>query len=254
VRRCLDLVRSARPGAPHARVVSSNSFPTAAGLASSASGFAALVVAADRALGIGRDPAELADLARRCSGSAARSIYGGFVELRLRSDGSGTDTASILAASEWPLRVVIAIASTSEKEVGSTAGMRLSAETSPYYSSWVNTSEQDLDEARQAIARRDFSALAAVSEHSCLKMHAAAMAARPGLLYWNGTTVDCLLRVRELARSGQPVFFTIDAGPQVKAVCLPEAEERVATALAQVPGVREILRTGLGDGARLIED
>ena len=105
-----------------------------------------------------------------------------------------------------------------------------------------------LDTARAAIERRDFEALADVSEWSCLKMHAAAISTMPPLVYWNGATVDCLQRVRALRAAGVPVFFTIDAGPQVKAVCLPEAEADVHAALAEMPGVREIIATGLGPG------
>ena len=100
-----------------------------------------------------------------------------------------------------------------------------------------------------AVQRRDFEALADVSESSCLKMHAVMLSARPGLVYWNGTTVDCIRRVRELRAGGVPVFFTIDAGPQVKAVCLPEGHEQVQRELAAVPGVTGVVESGLGDGA-----
>jgi diphosphomevalonate decarboxylase len=252
VRSCLELFRARLAGVLHAEVSSTNSFPTGAGLASSASGFAALVVAADRALGAGFERTQLAELARQCSGSAARSLFGGFVELRLRSDGAGTDTGPILTAADWPLQVVVAVTSAEAKAIGSTSGMLHTERTSPYYPAWLATSRADLVAARRAIEDRDFAALAAVAEHSCLKMHAVMLASRPGLLYWNGTTVACLHRLRELAAAGVGVFFTIDAGPQVKAICLPEAAERVAGALAELPGVAEVLRCGLGEGARVI--
>jgi diphosphomevalonate decarboxylase len=252
VRSCLELFRARLPDAPHAEVSSTNSFPTAAGLASSASGFAALVVAVDHALGAGLERVELAELARRCSGSAARSLFGGFVELRLRPDGSGCDTGQIRAATDWPLQVVVAVTSTEAKAIGSTSGMLHTERSSPYYPAWLATSGTDLAAARRAIGDRDFAALAAVAEHSCLKMHAVMLASQPGLLYWNGTTVECLRRLRELAAQGVGVFFTVDAGPQVKAICLPAAAERVAGALGELPGVTEVLRCGLGEGARVI--
>ncbi len=211
----------------------------------------ALVVAADHALGARLERAELAELARRCSGSAARSLFGGFVELRLRPDRSGCDSGQIRAAADWPLQVVVAVTSAQAKAVGSTAGMVHTERTSPYYPAWLATSESDLAAARRAIEDRDFAALAAAAEHSCLKMHAVMLASRPGLLYWNGTTVECLHRLRELAGQGVPVFFTVDAGPQVKAICLPEAADRVANALADLPGVAQVLRCGLGEGARV---
>jgi diphosphomevalonate decarboxylase len=248
---CLDLFRERLGGAPHARVTSTNSFPTAAGLASSASGFAALVVAIDDALGAGLDREMLAEMARRCSGSAARSIYGGFAEIAL--DGSSTQTRQLLGPDDWPMRVVIAITQTGEKKVGSTRGMEHTAASSPYYGSWVASSDADLAEAGRAIENRDFDALADVSEHSCLKMHGVMMGARPGLLYWNAATVGCLHRIRELRGRGTAVFFTVDAGPQVKAVCLPEARETVANELRAVAGVESVMTTGLGRGARVTE-
>jgi diphosphomevalonate decarboxylase len=253
VTRCLDLVRERVGVRTRARVESNKDFPTAAGLASSASGFVALVTAADAALGADIPQVELADMARRASGSAARSIFGGFVELRLTPDGPRpTETRQILEPSAWPLRVAVAVTETGPKEIGSTEGMVRTERTSPYYEGWVNSSEDDLAEARGAIARRDFEALADVSESSCLKMHAVMLSARPGLVYWNGATVECIRRVRELRANGVPVFFTIDAGPQVKAVCAPEAFDRVAAELAEAEGVQQVLASGLGEGARVV--
>ena len=252
VSRCLDLVREMAGRSDHATVESENDFPTAAGLASSASGFAALVVAADAALGAGLDTSQLADLARRASGSAARSLFGGFVELRLTPEGPRpTETRQILGPSEWPLGVVVAVTETGPKETGSTDGM-LRSESSPYYRAWVESSESDLTEARAAIERRDFGALAEISESSCLKMHGVMMSARPGLVYWNATTVECIRRIRELRASGAPVFFTVDAGPQVKAVCEAGVLDQVSADLGAIAGVHEVLTGGLGDGARVV--
>ncbi len=252
VRHCLELFRRRGAEIPHACVESENNFPTAAGLASSASGFAALVVAVDRVAGTNLDRVELADMARQCSGSAARSLFGGYVELELASGGERTETRTLLQAGQWPLEVVIAVTAIGPKAVGSTEGMALTERTSPYYRSWVETSETDLKDARAAIAALDFEALAEVSELSCLKMHAVALAARPGLLYWNGTTVDCIHQIRELRGRGTPVFFTVDAGPQVKAICEPGATDRVRHALGQIPGVVELLSCGLGEGAAAV--
>lgn len=253
VTRCLDLVRCQVGIEARARVESDNDFPTAAGLASSASGFAALVVAADAALNAGLEKADIADLARRASGSAARSIFGGFVELSQSPDGRHpTETQQILEPAGWPLRVAVAVTETGPKAVGSTEGMLRTEETSPFYESWVSSSEEDLAAARSAVASRDFDALADVSESSCLKMHAVMMSARPGLVYWNGTTVECIRRVRELRADGVQVFFTVDAGPQIKAVCMPDALERVVAELAGIGGVRQMLTSGLGDGARVV--
>jgi diphosphomevalonate decarboxylase len=254
VSACLDLLRAHAGVNWRASVDSRNNFPTAAGLASSASGFAALVHAGAAALGLSLSEAEQSVLARRCSGSAARSIFGGYVEWAhgQRADGTDSVAAPLLDAAAWPLRVAVAITSTAAKEVGSSEGMRRTAETSPYQSAWIESQEADLAVARQAILARDFQALADISEHSCLKMHALALAARPGLLYWNGASVECMRRVRALRGQGVPVFFTVDAGPQVKAVCTPEAIGEVKAALREVPGVLDVVETGLGGGVRTI--
>lgn len=246
----LDLLRARAGVECPARVVSHNNFPTGAGLASSASGFAALAAAAAQALALDLSPRSLSIIARQGSGSAARSIFGGFVQMHAGSmpDGSDSFAEPLLEADAWPLEVVIAITERGEKAVGSTAGMEQSASSSPYYASWVASSPTDLSAARQAISSGDFEALADLAEHSCLKMHAAAMAARPPLIYWNPATVACLQAVRELRRSGIAVFFTIDAGPQLKAVCAPGLGKRVGAALRDVPGVVDILVSGLGPG------
>lgn len=255
VSACLDLLRARAGTTERAEILSRNNFPTGAGLASSASGFAALVLAADAALGLNLGNAELSAYARRGSGSAARSIFGGYVEWAHgeKADGSDSIARPVLPAEAWPLRVAVAITSTAEKAIGSTEGMNRTAETSPYQQAWIGTQEADLAEARAAIAARDFERLADVSEQSCLKMHALALAARPGLLYWNGATVNAMHVVRGLRAKGVPVFFTIDAGPQLKAICLPVAAEAVARALREVPGVLQVVETGLGGDGQLID-
>jgi len=146
----------------------------------------------------------------------------------------------------------VAVTSRSAKPVSSTDGMNQTMKTSPYYPAWVAGVAADLDEARDAIMGQDFERLAEVSEFSALKMHASALAARPGVIYWNAATMACIHRVRALRAAGHAVFFTVDAGPQLKAVCLPEAAERVARELVTVDGVVEVMHSGLGPGARLL--
>ncbi|MGI9257687.1 MAG: diphosphomevalonate decarboxylase [Gammaproteobacteria bacterium] len=246
----LDLVRELAGAHLPAKVTSENNFPTGAGLASSASGFAALTAAAAHALGLQLTDRELSLLARRGSGSAARSIFGGYVEMHAGSAADGGDSYAepLLDAGEWPLTVVIAITGRGEKPVGSRAGMAASAATSPYYPAWVATSAADLDLGRRAILEKDFSALGRVAERSCLKMHAAAMANEPPLLYWNPATLACMQAVEQLQADETPVFFTIDAGPQVKAICTLDAAPAVVTALRDVPGVIDVIESGLGPG------
>ena len=202
--------------------------------------------------GTGRGTAELASLAGRASGSAARSLYGGFVELLPGED--DVAVSCLRPASEWPLRVLIAITEAGPKPIGSTEAMEVSRRTSPFYASWLEQQPDDLAAARAAIAARDFAALAQVAEHNCLKMHSVMWSSRPPLVYWNGTTLECLRAVRDLASDGADVFFTMDAGPQVKAFCTADDEARVRDTLTSVPGVSDVLTSGLGEAALLIDD
>ena len=250
VSACLDHLLG--PARASASIDSECNFPIAAGLASSASSFAALVVAASHAAGLEKDSLSLARAAGRASGSAARSLYGGFVELQTSAQEIQVET--ITAAEDWPMQVVAAITATGAKAISSGDAMNRSAATSPFYASWVQHQDHDLHVARSAVAARDFAALADVSEHNCLKMHSVMWGSRPPVVYWNKATLACMETVRALQADGVPVFFTIDAGPQVKAVCLPEAAGQVLEALQQTEGVIDTLRSSLGDAARLLQD
>ena len=249
--KCLAAYHAAA-GVP-ARAITATSdvnFPVAAGLASSAAGFAALVVGAD-ALHGGRLPTpQLAQLAGAASGSAARSLFGGFVHLAASgADGKGIEVSEVLPAHEWPLSVVIAVTTHAAKDIGSTEGMERTRATSPYYDAWVDSQPSDIEDALAAICTQDFARLADVAEFNCLKMHAVMQSARPGLVYWNAATVDAIHAVRALRQRGIGVFFTIDAGPQLKAVCEPADADAVAAELAAIPGVIDVVRAGLGPGA-----
>lgn len=232
---------------PPLAIRSDNNFPTASGLASSASGFAALICAINAECELGMDREALSIWARRASASAARSLCEGFAML----GPPNWSAAELLTRDQWPLSVVVAITSTAAKGVSSTVGMSASKDTSPYFQSWTETTRTDFETARQAVLTQDFEALATVAEQSCLRMHALMLATTPPLIYWQPATLACIAAVQKLRADGVPVFFTIDAGPQVKAVCLPEAADQVASLLDQVPGVLETHQLGLGQGARL---
>jgi len=161
---CLTMLR-ADFEIPPVSIDSTNNFPTAAGLASSASGFAALITAIDAFCGLGLGDDDRAVYARRASGSAARSIYGGFASL----GPPDWIARPVLPANEWPLKVVIAITDEGRKSVSSSVGMKTSEETSPYYGPWVSSTAEDYEAALAAVAARNFERLADLSESSCLK-------------------------------------------------------------------------------------
>ncbi|MEZ5596229.1 MAG: diphosphomevalonate decarboxylase [Pseudomonadales bacterium] len=234
---------------PPLSIESTNNFPTGAGLASSASGFAALITAIDAHCGLNMDATRRSQWARRGSGSAARSVFGGFVSLQ------PPDWAAqpLRPASDWPLTVVIAITDTERKTVSSSHGMERSRLTSPYYPAWIDSTQAAWREGRNAVEQRDFNALAAIAEHSTLAMHALMISSRPPLLYWNPASLAVIHTIRGLREAGVPVFFTIDAGPQVKAVCLPEVADSVASSLRSLPGVVTVMNVGLGPGASVVD-
>lgn len=251
VRAFLDRFRARFGIGSHARVVLASNFPVAAGLASSASTFAALAKAAVTAAGVEIDDAELAEVARLGSGSACRSVYGGFVEWRPR--GAGSVVEPVADKDHWALPILVAVTSERPKAVGSSEGMKRTAATSPYYPAWIESGAADLPLARSAILRRDLAALGEVAERNCLRMHAAAMAADPPLLYWEPATLAVMRRVWQLRERGTPAYFTIDAGPQVKVLCAADAAEAVRAALVAVPGVLRVIASRPGDPPRLVE-
>lgn len=249
----LERVRAASGLREFARVESANDFPTASGLASSASAFAALAVAATAAAGLPVDATWQSDLARRTSVSAARSLFGGFVELRAGRPGDSHLAAEpVAAADHWPLSVIVAVTSEGRKAVGSTDGMLHTVLTSPYYPAWVTSAPALFSRIRDAIHRRDLEALGPAVEQSALLMHAAALGAAPGVLYWNAATVQTLLAVRRMRSEGLLAFATIDAGPHVKVVSAPNDEAAVVNALRAVPGVLRTIETRVGPGPRLL--
>ena len=247
VAACLEALRT-RYDIPPLCIRSANNFPTAAGLASSASGFAALVCAIDAHCELKLDKAELSTHARHASGSAARSMFGGFVSL-CEPDWTAVE---LCGPEVWPLVTVIAITATEPKLTSSSEGMRISAATSPFYPAWITSAQADFRQGVEHVTRQDFASLAALAEQSCLKMHGLMLSSQPGLVYWNAATIDCIQLVRTMRADGLAVFFTVDAGPQVKAVCLPEFAAEVRDALSTIPGVLRTMTAGLGEGARIL--
>jgi diphosphomevalonate decarboxylase len=249
----LDRVRAASGVTARARVESANDFPTAAGLASSASAFAALALAASAAAGLGADASRVSDLARKSSVSAARSALGGFVELRAGRPGDEDLAATQVAAPDHlPLRVLVAVTREGPKPTLSTEGMLHTQRTSPYYPVWVETAPALCERVRQAVLARDLEALGVAAEESALRTHAAAIAACPGLVYWAGATVEVMDEVRRLRAGGARAYFTIDAGPHVKVLTTPDEAPAIERALAAVPGVKRIIQAQPGGGAWLV--
>ncbi|MDY0001163.1 MAG: diphosphomevalonate decarboxylase [Polyangia bacterium] len=252
--RLLDLVRGMAGARGGALVESVNDFPTAAGLASSASGFAALALAATRAAGLDLGPRELSILARQGSGSAARSVFGGYVEMHRgeRSDGLDSFAEPLASESALPLEVLVAVTEEGPKERSSQDGMALGRASSPFWDAWVSGAEADVGRMRASILAGDLAQVGALAEESCLKMHAVMLSTRPALIYLREASVAVILRVRALRKEGLPAWITMDAGPQVKVLTSPDRSAEVVAAVEAVPGVLRLIRSGLGPGVALV--
>lgn len=250
-RRVMGFLDRLDPRRPPCRVVSANDFPTGAGLASSASAFAALALAATTARGTPLPLDALSVLARQGSGSACRSLWGGFVAWNLGelADGSDCHGVPVADADHWDLRMVVGVVSRAAKAVGSTEGMERSRLTSPLYATWVAQGPADVSEGRAAVLARDLERLGSVMEASTYKMHAAMHTSRPPLMYWSPASLACLHAIWDLRASGVSAWTTMDAGPQVKVLCAPADAEAVAAALR--PHTVEVHTLRPGGSARL---
>ena len=234
----LDRVRREARLRLKAQVSSHNHFPTAAGLASSASGFAALAASVSAAAGFRFNARRLSALARASSASAARSIYGGFVELPAGSHGDADLAARPIAPPDhWNLRLVVALTEPGKKKVGSTEGMERSRKTSPYYEAWLDQAPKWSRKIKRAVKERDLDTLGSAMERSTLAFHCCAITSDPPILYWAPATLAALATVRGLRERGASAWATMDAGPHVKTLCEVANASRVRQALDRTPGV-----------------
>ncbi|MFT3798994.1 diphosphomevalonate decarboxylase [Microbacterium sp.] len=247
VTRLLDVVRAAAGSTAAAVVTSHNTVPSAAGLASSASGFAALAAAAAAAYGLDLDERGLSRLARRGSGSAARSVPGGFALWHAGDDEHSV--AERIAAPE--LAMVIGIVDRAEKPVSSREAMNRTALTSPYYPAWVTSTAETLEAACEACRDGDVTRLGRIAETNALRMHAAIQACDPPIRYLTPASVELFDRIARLRADGVEAYGTADAGPNVVAVCRPHDAAAVAAVLADVT---EVVVAGVGPGVRLLDD
>lgn len=249
----LDLVRERARLPAHAEVDSENNFPSGAGIASSASAFAALALAASAAAGLKLSEVELSRLARRGSGSACRSIPGGFVEWSMGSTDEDSFAASIAPPDHWALADCIAIVTEAHKPTGSTQGHVL-AGTSPLQAARIADAPRRLDVCRSAILARDFDSLAAIVELDSDMMHDVMTTSTPALHYRAAATLSVMQAVREWRRAGTAACSTVDAGANVHVICPTALRSDLAARLRQVTGVQDVLVAGVGGPALLIEE
>ncbi|MBI4154453.1 diphosphomevalonate decarboxylase, partial [Candidatus Woesearchaeota archaeon] len=255
VRNHLERIRKVAKIPHKAKVASKNNFPTAAGLASSASGLAALTLAGTKAAGLSLSKKDLSVLARQGSGSASRSIEGGFVEWLKGQKPDGLDSYAVQIAppGHWDFRIITVITTSKAKKVKSRSGMAQTVATSPYYKGWLETVEDDLKNVREGILRKNFKLVGETAEHNCLKMHATMITTKPPIIYWNAATMDVIHSITGWREAGLESYFTMDAGPQVKVMCMEKDVAELKKKLSSIRGVESVIVCRPGEGARVVE-
>lgn len=243
----LDRLRKRAGVDLYARVESRNNFPMASGIASSASGFSALTVAGTKALGLELDPAELSAIARCGSGSASRSILGGFVEWEQGTDHESSAAHQLYDETHWNLYDIVAVVSSAEKRVSSASG-HVIAHSSPLLDGRISSLDTALEEVRAAIETRDLERLGPVIEQDAMAMVSVMMTSSPSLLYWQPGTIELIHIVRDWREENLPVYFTVDAGPNVHLMCEEPSVDAVCERLLSVASVQQVIVSQPGAG------
>lgn len=255
VARVMRAIR-ARAGNTEIRagIRSVNTVPTAQGLASSSSAFASLARAAATAYDLDISDEELSGIARLGSGSASRSVHGGFVQWNrgVAEDGSDSLGQLIQPPEYWPLRALVCHVDVGQKKVSSTEGMKNSRDSCEYFDGWIKRCRRDFEHCRVAIADRDFRMLADVVESNCLAMHSVMMATEPPMIYWQPATLALIHAVRQLRADGAECLFTIDAGPSVVILTTARDLKSVAEHVGRIEGIASITQTRLSPGAHIV--
>ena len=255
ITKFLNLFRNEVNMETKACVKSYNHVPTAAGLASSASAFSALAGAMNQASGLNLDTKTLSTYARRGSGSATRSIYGGFVEWYMGEDDlSETSHAIPVDDASWDIGMIVIAVNTGRKKLSSRVGMKQTIATSPFYSSWVETTTSDLTKMKDAIKQKDFITLGEITESNGMKMHATMLGAFPPISYWEPDSVKAIQTVKEIRGMGIPCYVTMDAGPNVKVLCKASDMAKIEELLLKEFKREQIIPTTVGEGIKLLSD
>lgn len=251
VSRFLNLFREQADLKAPAIIRSTNYVPTAAGLASSASGMAALAGAANLATDLNLSPQELSIFARQGSGSATRSIYGGFVEWQKGTSSSDSYAVKIDDAA-WDIGMVVVVVNKKQKELSSREGMKQTVATSPFYSGWIESTAVDLVNIKKAISQHDFEQVGEIAESNGMKMHGTMLGANPPISYWEPDSVLAMQMVRQLRKKGIPCYFTMDAGPNVKVLCRLSDSEKIKTAFLNYFSEDQLIVSGPGSDLKEI--
>jgi len=248
----VDLFRKASNNYEPIKIKSKNYFPTAAGLASSASGFAALACALNALYELGLAKKDLSIMARKGSGSACRSIYGGIVEWE-KGHSDDTSYAKKIDDANWDIGMIAVILNEKKKDVLSRAGMATTVKTCPFYESWVLSADKDIEDIKVAIKNKDIDAIGEIAEHSALKMHATMMATRPQIIYLQEESLKVMRLVESLRKEGLKCYYTMDAGPNVKIITNSKYKDAIMEKLEEFVDRQRLIYCTVGPDAQVLE-
>lgn len=252
IRNYLDTVRDFYGFSDHFQIDTVNHVPTSAGFASSASGFAALAGAINETKQLNLDRKQLSILARNGSGSASRSVYGGFVEWIAGEDNESSFAVPIDETPTIDLTLLSVVINKQSKKISSTVGMENSVKSSPFYPNWVTLVASEIKEIKQAIAKKDVQKIGEISEHNAMSMHALTLSANPSFTYFEPETIQIIHLVQELRQKGIFAYATIDAGPNVKILCTKDSLPKVQTYIEQQLSNVTTVIAGIGSGIQYI--
>ena len=247
----LERIRKLAKSNLKAKVVSKNSFPRSAGIASSASGFAALTLAATKAVGLDLSEKEFSILARLGSGSACRSISDGFVEWKKGKTSKDSFAYSLYPPNYWDLRDIIVIVQKKEKKIGSSSGMK-NVKTSLFFKARLASINGRIRKIKEALKEKDFKLLGETIEEEAINMHCVIMTQKPALFYWNSVTIEIIKAVQNWREKDLSVYFTIDAGSSIHLIYQAKDEKEVVKRINQLNGVLDVIINKPARGAHII--
>lgn len=252
ITKFMDIIRKKSNINAFARIESTNHVPTSAGLASSASAYAALAAAGSKAYGLNLSQKGLSRLARRGSGSATRSIFGGFAAWNKGTDDESSYGYSIEDPVKMDINMIAIILDNQPKKISSRKGMKISIETSPYYQSWIKQTTADFQIIEEAIKENDFTTLGKTAELNAMRMHSLTLSSDPSYLYINADSLKVINMVKELRENGVECYYTMDAGPNVKIICQSDKISAITDKLSDKFSNDQIKVSGPGEGIKYL--
>ncbi|MGQ2282915.1 diphosphomevalonate decarboxylase [Apilactobacillus kunkeei] len=252
ITKFMDIIRKNAKINTFARIRSINHVPTSAGLASSASAYAALAAAGSKAAGLNLNERDLSRLARRGSGSATRSIFGGFAAWNKGNDDESSYGYSIQNPVKMDINMIAIILDNQPKKISSRKGMKISIETSPYYESWIKQTTEDFQTIKDAIKENDFTNLGKTAELNAMRMHSLTLSSDPSYLYINSDSLEVINMVKELRENGVECYYTMDAGPNVKIICQSDNINAITDKLSDKFTNDQIKVSGPGEGIKYL--